>query len=74
MPKFKNLVANATPLATLLLGDRIKEEIRALNEKPLSTITPSSNTREQPFLHRRGGEGGRGWGAEGGGLGCKPLQ
>ena len=35
MPKLKNMVAIATPSATLLLGDKTKEEIRILNEKPV---------------------------------------
>ena len=75
MPKFKNMVANATPSATLLLGDKIKEEIRTLYKKPVSITPSSSNARQQPF-YTDGVKGGGGGGGGGGGaeVGCKSLQ
>lgn len=54
MPKFKNIVSNSTPSATSLFGDKIKEEIKALNEKSVSVTAASSNARPS-FLQRRGG-------------------
>ena len=49
MPKFKNMVANATPAATLLLSDKIKDEIQTLNEKPVFITPSSTNARQQHF-------------------------
>lgn len=53
MPKFRNMIQQAKPSATLLFGDKIKEEIKVLNEK--STSITATSTNRQPFLRKRGG-------------------
>ena len=51
MPKYKIIASKSTPSATNLFGDKIKEEIKSLNEK----ITTIATTSRQSFLQRRGG-------------------
>lgn len=53
LPKFRNMIQKSKPSATLLLGDKIKEEVKALNEK--STAVTQSAGSKQAFLQKRGG-------------------
>lgn len=48
------MIQKSKPSATLLLGDKIKEEVKALNEKS-TAVTQSAGSSKQAFLQKRGG-------------------
>lgn len=54
LPKFRNMIQKSKPSATLLLGDKIKEEVKALNEKS-TAVTQSAGSSKQACLQKRGG-------------------
>jgi hypothetical protein len=53
LPQFKPICESTKTSATQLFGDTLKEEIKALNEKP-SLITSTGSQGKKPFLGKEG--------------------
>lgn len=54
LPKFRNMIQKSKPSATLLLGDKIKEEVKALNEKSTAVTQSAGSSKQGFFTEKRG--------------------
>ena len=52
LPKFCNMIQKSKPSATLLLGDKIKEKVKSLNEKS-TAVTLSAGSSKQAFYRNK---------------------